>query len=188
MLSACRIDGECLGWLPAACYDARHPEGRIHVCYNNDDIVGYCLWFNEGTELRIYHTWVRRDARLLVHGRALVDAVEREGAKRHATRISLWCATDLAANLFWRALQFERGVWRWGRAKRARKHWSWTRPIRPCYPSQQQVATEPAIALATSNRKAIHPPPAMATGTTQLPQTRASAASRWHQEARHHIS
>jgi len=141
MLSACRVDGECLGWLPTAAYDARHEEGRIHVVYNNDDLVGYVLWAPSGADLRIHHTWVRKDARLILHGRALVDRVNKEGWLRGLHQIGLWCAIDLAANLFWNALGFTRGVWRWGRAKRGRKHWQWTRLI--VHPSPSRLSPNP---------------------------------------------
>lgn len=128
-LKACVVDGHCLGWLPAQAYHENHRRGNIFACYNNDDLVGYCLFHVGGTECRIYHTWVRQDARLIMHGRALLDAVEHEAKRRGATRITLWCAVDLAANLFWDAMHFERRNWRWGRAKRARRHWAWIRDI-----------------------------------------------------------
>ena len=153
--SACRIDGNALGWLPKLAYDQRHQEGRIHAVYNNADLVGFCLWYNEGSELRIYQTWVRPDARQILHGRALLEAVESEGRSRDASRITLWCATDLAANVFWRALQFERGSWRFSKGRSSRRHWFWSKKIatigqslgQSCY--TQAVSIEPPIVPAS---------------------------------------
>lgn len=152
--SACRLDANSLGWLPKQAYLERHEQGRIHVCYNNEDLVGYCLWFDDGRELRIYSTWVRPDAREILHGKALVDAVEQEGSRRGATRITLWCATDLAANEFWKALQFRRGMWRWGRGRNPRRHRFWSRWIKP---QRQPQDAGLAIAREQSNQKAFHP-------------------------------
>ena len=123
--SSTRIDGQCIGWLPTAAYVGAHEQGRIVACYNNGDLVGYILWGANNGIIRCFIVWVRRDARLMVHGRALVDAIADEGRRRNCTRCELWCAIDLAANLFWAALGFSRITWRWGRARKPRKHWLW---------------------------------------------------------------
>ncbi len=126
---ACRIDGECLGWLPFEAYETRHAEGRILAVYNNDDLVGYVLWFNNANVMHIYHTWVRNDARIMVHGRALCSTLEEHCIDLACDRIELWCAVDLAANLFWSAIGFEKITWRWGRAKKSRRHYLWRRHV-----------------------------------------------------------
>lgn len=124
-----RIDGQCIGWLPTAAYVGAHEQGRIIACYNNGDLVGYILWGANNGIMRCFVVWVRRDARLIIHGKALVQRIEEEGARRGCTRVELWCAVDLAANLFWQAIGFSKICWRWGRAKKARRHWLWRRAI-----------------------------------------------------------
>lgn len=123
--SSHKIDGMCIGWLTAGAYVGAHNQGRLVACYNNADLVGYILWSCNRGIMCCFVVYVRRDARLLIHGRALVDWIIEEGARRGCTRVELWCAIDLAANLFWAALGFERVCWRWGRAKKSRKHWLW---------------------------------------------------------------
>lgn len=154
-----RIDGQCIGWLPTAAYVGAHEQGRIIACYNNADLVGYILWGANNGVIRCFVVWVRRDARLLVHGKALVSAIGDEGLRRGCSRIELWCAIDLAANLFWAALGFERICWRWGKAKRARKHWLWrhrlSRPDEPLsrdelLPSAAPVQTTASLLLQGS--------------------------------------
>lgn len=137
-LHACRADRQSLGWLPTPAYIYRHERGEIHVVSNNDDIVGYALWSLRGQDLRIFHTWIRSDARMLLHGRALVDELTRVGRATGATRITLWCAIDLPANQFWRALRFNPGVWRWGKGHARRKHRAWTKRINPRTETHQQ--------------------------------------------------
>lgn len=124
-----RVDGHCLGWLPRSAYDARHEEGQIYVCHNNGDHVGHCMWQSHERIAKIFMTWVRPDARLILHGRALVDEIEKEAATRRCNLLSLWCAEDLAANFFWRALGFTNPSWRWGRGVNPRKHLLWRRRI-----------------------------------------------------------
>jgi GNAT superfamily N-acetyltransferase len=159
-VSSTRIDGQCIGWLPTAAYVGAHEQGRMVACYNNADLVGYILWGANNGIIRCFVVWVRRDARLLVHGKALVSAIGNEGLRRGCTRIELWCAIDLAANLFWRALGFDRVCWRWGRAKRARRHWLWR--LRLTSPSQLQPPGE------QDPRSAHEPPTLAALPTPQL--------------------
>lgn len=138
-VSSTRLDGQCIGWLPTAAYVGAHEQGRMLACYNNADLVGYILWGAHNGIIRCFIVWVRRDARLILHGRALVSAVESIGHRHRCTRLELWCAVDLAANLFWHALGFERVCWRWGRAKRARRHWLWRRRISPALEQQHRA-------------------------------------------------
>lgn len=126
---ACRIDGECLGWMPRAAYDAYHARGKILALWNNNDLVGFVVFSANLGELRCLQVWVRRDARLILHGRALVDELERRARKAGCFRLRLWCAIDLAANMFWSALSFQNIGWRWGRGKKSRRHLLWVRPL-----------------------------------------------------------
>lgn len=165
---ACTVDGHCLGWLPRQAYRENHRRGNIFAVYNNDDLVGYCLFHVSGTDCRIYHTWVRQDARLIMHGRALLDAVEDEATRRGANRITLWCAVDLAANLFWEAMHFQRRNWRWGRAKNARRHWAWIRPIIEEASRQIPLASSSPAALAPPKRNLLLPHTDSAADTAPL--------------------
>lgn len=150
--SACRLDGECLGWLPKAAYDQAHQQGRIIALYNNDDLVGFVLWSAHAAECRILQIWIRRDARLMLHGRALIEAVEAIARSKAAHILRLWCAVDLAANLFWRALGFHYRTWRWGRAQRGRRHALWVRTVTTSpVASRARSNDEPPAALAPAN-------------------------------------
>jgi len=146
--SACRLDGHALGWLPIAAYNEAHAFGRILALWNNDDLVGFCLFSTHQLELRCLQIWIRRDARLMVHGRALIDDLERRAQRAGCFRIRLWCAIDLEANLFWRALHFRPITWRWGRARHGRRHVLWVRPITQPLGSTPQPVWRPADALA----------------------------------------
>jgi GNAT superfamily N-acetyltransferase len=143
--SACRLDGHCLGWLPRAAYDQAHTTGRILALWNNDDLVGFCLFSTNLHELRCLQIWIRRDARLMVHGRALIDDLEARAKRAGCFRIRLWCAIDLEANLFWRALHFRPICWRFGRAERGRRHVLWARPITHAIGSPPATVWQPPV-------------------------------------------
>lgn len=143
------VDAHCLGWLPRKVYDLRHEEGRIYVCHNNGDHVGHCMWVVTERIAKIYMTWVRPDARMILHGRALVDAIEKAAANERCSLISLWCAEDLAANIFWRAIGFTNCGWRFGRGQKPRRHILWRRDI--LLPATPFHAKPTAAALISPN-------------------------------------
>lgn len=150
-----RVDGDALGWFPRAAFLGCHEQGRLIIVTNNDDVVGYCVHNEKTAPTRIFLTWVRRDARLILHGRALVDFVSDVAIRRGHNRIELWCATDLAANFFWQALGFEQICWRWSKGKAHRKHWLWrldlSRSARPLSsPEQERSAASGQTILATT--------------------------------------
>lgn len=136
-----RIDGHCLGWLPTAAIVGAHNQGRMITCWRNDDLVGHVIWGANAAVMRIFITWVRRDARMILHGRALTDWVQKKGESLACTRLSLWCAEDLPANLFWACLGFSNTTWRWGRGRNPRRHLLWHRPITSC--AQQLLLPSP---------------------------------------------
>lgn len=143
--SASRIDGYCIGWIPRAAYDVRHVLGELLVLYNNEDLVGFVMMskVNYLQELRCLQVWVRRDARMILHGRKLIDTLTQIGKQRGATLLRLWCAEDLAANIFWQQIGFQKKGWRYGPATRARKHNLWVRPINPQPTSLAQLDSQP---------------------------------------------
>jgi len=140
---SCVVDGHCLGWIPREQIRGIHASGRMLVCYNNDDLVGYVAWAASRGLMRIYYTWVRNDARLILHGRALVDHVDAIARQLNLPRVELWCATDLAANMFWRALGFDCVCWRWGRAKKSRRHYLWRRRVLGTVPASLPTLATP---------------------------------------------
>ena len=139
--SASKLDANSIGWLPKQAYDNRHERGELLTLYNNDDLVGFVLMSRPSPygELRCLQIWVRRDARMMIHGRALIDELDTIAEQRHCWLLRLWCAEDLAANLFWEALGFQKRGWRWGPAKTPRRHNLWTRRVSPS--SQLPAAT-----------------------------------------------
>jgi len=126
---ATQRDANAIGFLPWAAFDDAATKGRIITLHNNDDLVGFLVWStNAIKEVRCIQVWVRQDARLILHGQALIAELETIAAENDCWVIRLWCGEDLAANLFWKALGFTQRNWRRGRTDQ-RRHVLWTRAV-----------------------------------------------------------
>ena len=123
-------DTHAVGWLPVSAFETRAAADDIVAVYRNEELVGWTVIATSKSRaiMRLYQIWVRPDARVLEHGRALVDAVRTRGIAHRCHRIEAWVGEDLPANLFWSAIGFTRSNWRWGRGKKPRKIFLWTTP------------------------------------------------------------
>jgi len=122
-----QADTHAVGWLPTSVFDARAATGEVTAVYRDRELVGWCLRGESLTRkvLKIYQIWVRPDARILEHGRALIADVAKIAHGQKCSYLEAWVAEDLAANVFWKAIGFTRTVWRWGRGRSLRKIWRW---------------------------------------------------------------
>jgi ribosomal protein S18 acetylase RimI-like enzyme len=130
-LHATRSDTNAIGFLPVSAFDARAATDEVTTVYRNGDLVGWAMAVHSRHTgvMRIYQIWVRPDARILEHGRALIDAISMKAVALRCFAMRAWVAEDLPANLFWQALGFQRMGWRWGRGEKPRKHILWHVPI-----------------------------------------------------------
>lgn len=105
---AVRLDADKIGWLPYQFYDDCDQAGSLVSVTRDGDLVGFCAFRrpNWSGESKIIQTWVREDARMIEHGRALVARVEEIAAGWAARWLSCWVAQDLAAMRFWPAIGF----------------------------------------------------------------------------------
>jgi GNAT superfamily N-acetyltransferase len=138
-----------IGFLPTAAYTNRDAWGELLVLYNNDDLVAFCMMSKVSAyqELRCLQIWVRPDARMILHGRALIEKLNEIANDRGAKVLRLWCAEDLAANLFWKQLGFRYRGWRWGAHKKARRHALWCRRVTQQNQPPTPVTAAPAQSL-----------------------------------------
>lgn len=102
-------DRDALGFIPAGGSEGlaiTHDRGLIAVVSNNGDDVGYAAFTMPHDQMRvnIHQCCVRDDARLLGHGKALVEFLAERFpyASLHAK-----VRDDLAANHFWQSLGFD---------------------------------------------------------------------------------
>lgn len=118
-----------LGFLPKSGVEHAAELGRVGIVTVNDDLVGFAVFGGGGSYAKIYQTWVREDARLLLNGRCLVDGVAAWAWTCFYPGISLWCAEDLAAMSFWQSLGFQKRDQRPGGRWSKRTHRRFVLPI-----------------------------------------------------------
>jgi len=158
--SGSKLEAYKVGWIPLAAYTGAIKQRRLLICTNNDDKVGFCMWRHSYGDLAIYQIWVRPDARLILHGRAIVLALHTIGTQRRARLLRLWCGEDLAANLFWEAIGFENNGWRHGPKRTStRRHLLWTQRIMPELVARPRESVSPhAESLLLPNPHLTTPP------------------------------
>lgn len=107
-----RADGDALGFLPAAKYEAlidrRIVNGRrrfeyenVYVTEDNGDVTGFCLAGFHRDGLKIEQICVRNDARRRERASLILGKVEMEADRRGSKRALCRVAADIEANLFW---------------------------------------------------------------------------------------
>lgn len=130
---AVRQDARCIGWLPWQFYESHQAAGTLAGCWRNGDLVGFVAWSPGPLGVgRVDQIWVRRDARRLVHGLALLRWLRRRGRAAGQVGLHLWCGADLPANEFWRAMGLVNDGQRLGKGSalvrgaglRVHEHWS----------------------------------------------------------------
>ncbi len=126
-IHAVRTDTNAIGWLPTKVYDVRENAGDISALHRNGDCVGWVMATPSRSRgvMKVYQIWVRPDARIIEHGRALMLHVAQRAEKNHCYQIEAWVAHDLPANLFWESIGFTRKNWRHGKGRNNRIHWRW---------------------------------------------------------------
>lgn len=123
-------DTHAVGFLPTSAFDTRANADDVISVYRNEDLVGWTLIAKSKSRavMKLYQIWVRPDARIVEHGRALVDAVATRAIALRCHVIEAWVAEDLPACFFWLAIGFTTSNWKWGRGKNPRKIFRWTTP------------------------------------------------------------
>lgn len=124
-----QADTNAVGWLPTSVFDSRARSNEVTAVYRDGDLVGWCLRGESKARkvLKIYQIWVRPDARILEHGKALIEQLNAVATNARCTYLEAWVAEDLEANVFWPAIGFKRTTWRWGRGSSLRKIYRWVR-------------------------------------------------------------
>lgn len=104
-------------------------ERRVLILERNSDRVAFVIFGRSRTSIKCYQIWVREDARMLLHGRALVHQLEEEAAAANKQRLRLWCLQDLPAMVFWKALGFTKAGQRPGGKWARCPHILWVREL-----------------------------------------------------------
>jgi GNAT superfamily N-acetyltransferase len=131
---------DAIGFIPRPRLERYAECGQMALEYENGEPCGFLVWGNGWPVLKIYQACIQYDARRLEHGAALVARVEREAVRRGCSAVSLWCASDLEANLFWDAVGYRAAATKQGGERRGRKLIRWVKAL----PQPLQPALESA--------------------------------------------
>jgi hypothetical protein len=144
-MSLMRSNRESVGGLPAPAIEERIGRGTLLLASINDDPVGYLMYDVRDGRIRIPQACIQYDARRRKHGEALVAhllALHPEIAE-----VSLRCAADLDANVFWRDMGFVCvGTTRGGR-RRGRTINAWAMWLEPRLITLDEIAVTPAAEI-----------------------------------------
>ncbi len=146
VVSLMRANRESVGGLPAPALQERIERGTLLLALLNADPVGYVLYDLRDGRLRIPQACIQYDARRRKYGEALVAAM----ISRHVNEvdeITLRCAADLEANVFWRDLGFTCVGTLAGGRRRGRTINSWALWLTPRLLTLDAIAVIPAAEL-----------------------------------------
>lgn len=153
-ISAVRADGlqyelslakklsEQLGFLPKPALQYYCVLGGVFRQHYNEEpagfvVVNWSMRVNPFTAA-IYQCATQSDVRRLWIAKELVDYVATAALARGCSKLQCWCAADLEANWFWRALDFQLIQAADGGQKRKRHMLLWQRTLRPALPDDPQ--------------------------------------------------
>lgn len=145
-----RSNRESVGGLPKPAVEERIARRTLTVATANDDPVGYLLYDVRGDVLRIPQACIQYDARRRQYGEALVASLLN--AYPSAASVSVRCAADLEANLFWRDLGFTCTGTVPGGKRRGRTINCWSRWLEPRLFSVEAIAVLPASEVRVDSR------------------------------------
>ena len=104
VVSLMRANRESVGGMPEPAIMERIDRGTVLLATINDDPVGYVLYDLRAGVLRVPQACIQYDARRRKYGEELVRQMMARAVG--VREVSLRCAADLEANVFWRDMGF----------------------------------------------------------------------------------
>lgn len=120
-----RKNYDAVGFLPRPRLEWYAERGQLWLQYENGEPCGYLVFGNGWPVLRVYQCCIQTDARRAHQAADLVRRLITWATARTCSAIMLWCADDLEANFFWRAMGFVRHATRDNGNRRGRLHNGW---------------------------------------------------------------
>lgn len=145
LMSLMRANRESVGGLPEPAMRERVERGTVLLASINDDPVGYILYDHRDGRIRIPQACIQYDARRRRYGVALVNALLQKHPD--VDEVSLRCAADLEANIFWRDMGFTCTGARPGGRRRGRTINCWALWLTPRLLTIEQIAVTPSAEL-----------------------------------------
>jgi hypothetical protein len=129
--SLAKKNSEALSFIPRPMLERYADSGQILMAFENGEPCGFLIFGNGWPILRVYQACIQYDARRRASGRQLIHRLVNIADRRQCGAISLWCASDLDSNSFWRECGFSLTGTRQGGVRRGRIHNHWHLQIAP---------------------------------------------------------
>lgn len=138
-----------VGFLPTVALREYEARQQLWLARENGQPCGYLAWgsfrgprpVRNPFTIKIIQACIDFSAQRSTHGTKLVTQLEHVAILAGIETLSLWCAEDLDANRFWRALGFRIDGTRIGGSafilNRVHKHWTKTLPVPILAPFRQ---------------------------------------------------
>jgi hypothetical protein len=141
-------NAEALSFYPKQVFEREKEKGRLFLGLLNGQPCGYIYVGAQNNAVKCHQVCIEYDARLKMHGAALVAAMEEYANQGNATCVSLRCGFDIDANKFWKALGYEVVAIVDGGVRRMRKINVWRKQLLP--ELFETIGLEPAIGKTDS--------------------------------------
>jgi len=131
---------QSVGFLTHAALNEYHERHQIILASENNDPCGYTIFYDgrhgnrpksHPAAIRVRQIAVEDPLRRIAHATGLISRLIYHAHATGFERLELWCATDLDAMKFWRALGFTEGKIRVGGNKDGRLHAFWSLAVPP---------------------------------------------------------
>lgn len=114
IVSLQKANSKSVGFLTYTALCEYFDRRQVWVSRENGDPCGYLLFgsnrcvrpVRDPGVMKIVQACIQYDARRVKHATELVQRLERKAVCEGYERISLWCAEDLEANVFWELMGF----------------------------------------------------------------------------------
>ena len=137
-----RKNRESVGGLPQPAFEERIIRQNLLLATINDDPVGYLLYDHRNNTIKIPQACIQYDARRRHYGNALIDNMFRHHPD--VSDVTLRCAADIEANIFWRSLGFECTATVPGGTRRKRMINIWQLWLQPRLIQLSEISVPPA--------------------------------------------
>jgi len=114
-----------LGFIPEGSLEKYIEKNQLWLQHENDDPCGYVIFGNNPQVCKIYQCCIQIDARRNKSASDLVQRLITKSTNQNRLFISLWCASDLQSNVFWKSMGFYHNGIRDGGKQRKRVHNNW---------------------------------------------------------------
>lgn len=134
---------QSVGFLPTVALSEYDQRGQIVLASENHDPCGYMIYYdgrrgnrpkNHPAGIRVRQIAIEDPLRRIAHATGLISRLIYHAQATRFQRLELWCAIDLDAMKFWRALGFTEGKVRAGGNKDGRIHAFWSLAVPAAQP------------------------------------------------------